>query len=267
MNPREAEPKLTYFSGIDRPVFDAPWQAQAFAMTLALHERGLFTWAEWADYLNRAIADAQAAGDPDRGDTYYAHWLTALERISAAKGLVTAGMLSNRRAAWDEAARSTPHGQPIELRRGPERRVNDETLAAYRATRYRVFTQPAIDLRIGETSAAMAALLARHGVVSAVFVTAFNPFSERLGVEDNAARQERLEAHLARAGFATIDGAGIDPAGRWPAEDSVLALGADRPAADALLTDFEQNAVVFVEADGGAELWLHPRLRGEARET
>jgi nitrile hydratase accessory protein len=217
------------------PVFDAPWQAQAFAMTLALHERGLFTWAEWADYLNRAIADAQAAGDPDRGDTYYAHWLTALERISAAKG--------------------------------PERRVNDETLAAYRATRYRVFTQPAIDLRIGETSAAMAALLARHGVVSAVFVTAFNPFSERLGVEDNAARQERLEAHLARAGFATIDGAGIDPAGRWPAEDSVLALGADRPAADALLTDFEQNAVVFVEADGGAELWLHPRLRGEARET
>ncbi|SAK54155.1 Nitrile hydratase beta subunit [Caballeronia arationis] len=103
------------------PVFDAPWQAQAFAMTLALHERGLFTWKEWAEYLNRAIADAQSAGDPDRGDTYYSHWLTALERISTAKGLVTSGMLTSRRADWDEAARATPHGQPIELRRRPER--------------------------------------------------------------------------------------------------------------------------------------------------
>lgn len=90
-------------------------------MTLALHERGLFTWREWAHYLNRAIADAQSAGDPDRGDTYYAHWLTALERICAAKGLVTGGMLSSRRADWEEAARTTPHGQPTELRRRPER--------------------------------------------------------------------------------------------------------------------------------------------------
>ncbi len=97
------------------PVFHAPWEAAAFAMTLALHERGLFTWNEWADHLHQAIRDAQAAGDPDRGDTYYVHWLTALERIVAAKGCVTSEVLLERRHAWDEAARRTPHGRPIEL--------------------------------------------------------------------------------------------------------------------------------------------------------
>lgn len=97
------------------PVFNAPWEAQAFAMTLALHERGMFSWGEWAACLNEAIRDAQAAGDADRGDTYYSHWLTALERISTIKGLVTDDSLLRRRNAWDAAARRTPHGQPIEL--------------------------------------------------------------------------------------------------------------------------------------------------------
>lgn len=102
------------------PVFRAPWEAQAFAMTLALHQRGAFTWIEWAAHLNRAIREAQHAGDPDLGDTYYQHWLTALERISSEKGLVDAGGLVQRRHDWEAAARRTPHGQPIELRRVDE---------------------------------------------------------------------------------------------------------------------------------------------------
>ncbi|HEY3595924.1 MAG TPA: nitrile hydratase accessory protein [Paraburkholderia sp.] len=110
---------LAHLPGLPRdeagPVFSAPWEAAAFAMTLALHERGLFTWAEWAEHLNHAIHDAQAAGDPDLGNTYYAHWLTALERIATAKGCVTSDVLLARRHAWDEAARRTPHGRPIEL--------------------------------------------------------------------------------------------------------------------------------------------------------
>jgi nitrile hydratase accessory protein len=99
----------------DGPVFNAPWEAQAFAMTLALHARGAFTWKEWAHTLHEAIRDAQSSGDPDHGDTYYVHWLTALERIATAKGLVSTGGLIQRRNEWDAAARRTPHGQPIEL--------------------------------------------------------------------------------------------------------------------------------------------------------
>jgi nitrile hydratase accessory protein len=97
------------------PVFREPWQAQAFAMTVKLHESGAFTWPEWAGYLARELQRAQAAGDPDLGDTYYSHWLAALERIVADKGLVGTAELARRKAQWAEAARDTPHGQPIEL--------------------------------------------------------------------------------------------------------------------------------------------------------
>jgi nitrile hydratase accessory protein len=97
------------------PVFREPWEAQAFAMALALHARGLFTWPEWAAALAQEIKRAQAAGDPDRGDTYYRHWLNALERLVSEKGVSDAATLARYQHAWDHAADRTPHGQPIEL--------------------------------------------------------------------------------------------------------------------------------------------------------
>jgi nitrile hydratase accessory protein len=100
----------------DGPVFREPWEAHAFAMALSLHARGLFTWPEWAAMLADEIKRAQAAGDPDRGDTYYHHWLATLERMVAAKGVAGADMLARYHDAWDRAADRTPHGMPIELR-------------------------------------------------------------------------------------------------------------------------------------------------------
>ena len=84
---------------VDGPVFREPWEAQAFAMALALHEKGLFTWKEWAAALADEIKRAQAAGDPDTGETYYRHWLATLENLVAAKTPVTretAASLSRR---------------------------------------------------------------------------------------------------------------------------------------------------------------------------
>jgi len=98
------------------PVFREPWEAQAFAMALALHERGVFTWSEWAVTLGNEIKRAQAAGDHDTGETYYRHWLATLERLIAAKGVTTEETLHRYRDAWDHAADRTPHGTPIELR-------------------------------------------------------------------------------------------------------------------------------------------------------
>jgi nitrile hydratase accessory protein len=97
------------------PVFAAPWEAQAFAMTLALYERGLFTWGEWAAALTREIRTAQQSADQDSGSSYYRHWLTALEQLVAEKGIAAEAVLAERRAAWDRAARAPPHGQPIVL--------------------------------------------------------------------------------------------------------------------------------------------------------
>lgn len=98
------------------PVFREPWEAQAFAMALALHARGVFTWPEWAATLSAEIKRAQQAGDPDTGETYYRHWLNALERLVTEKGLADARTLARYYDAWDHAADRTPHGAPIELR-------------------------------------------------------------------------------------------------------------------------------------------------------
>ena len=100
----------------DGPVFREPWEAQAFAMALALHARGLFTWNEWAAPLADEIKRAQASGDPDTGETYYRHWLATLERLIAANGVATSDTLQRYRDAWNHAADRTPHGSPIELK-------------------------------------------------------------------------------------------------------------------------------------------------------
>jgi nitrile hydratase accessory protein len=100
----------------DGPVFREPWEAQAFAMALALHARGLFAWTEWAQMLAKEIKRAQGSGDADTGQTYYRHWLATLEKLVAAKGVATSETLHRYREAWDRAADRTPHGSPIELK-------------------------------------------------------------------------------------------------------------------------------------------------------
>ena len=106
----------------DGPVFREPWEAQAFAMAVHLYARGVFTWGEWATALAAEIKAAQAAGDADTGETYYRHWLAALEKLAAAKALTSAGELGARRDQWDRAARATPHGRPIMLANDPQTR-------------------------------------------------------------------------------------------------------------------------------------------------
>lgn len=109
----EALPALPRDAG--GPVFAAPWEAQVFAITLSLHQQGLFTWPEWAKQLGAAIQRAKDAGDPDTGESYYAHWLDALENMLKLKGVAAEGQLESLQLAWDQAAKATPHGEPIEL--------------------------------------------------------------------------------------------------------------------------------------------------------
>jgi len=101
----------------DGPVFREPWEAEAFALAVTLQERGYFTWKEFAERLAAEIASARERGEPDDGTAYYLFWLSALEKLVAEKRLVGADELARRKTEWDEAARATPHGQPIELRR------------------------------------------------------------------------------------------------------------------------------------------------------
>ncbi len=97
------------------PIFNEPWEAQAFAITIALHRGGVFTWDEWAETLGGEIKAAQARGDPDTGATYYRHWLAAIERLVQQKGITNQESLARYQEAWHKAAGRTPHGEPIVL--------------------------------------------------------------------------------------------------------------------------------------------------------
>lgn len=102
-------------SFLEDPVFKEPWEAKAFAMTVSLHERGLFTWTEWAEALSGEIRAASATADADLGDMYYQHWLRALETIAGRKGATSPDELTSYNQAWAQAAERTPHGRAIEL--------------------------------------------------------------------------------------------------------------------------------------------------------
>lgn len=97
--------------------FTAPWEAQVFALVVSLQDRGLFTWAEWADALGRMIRP-DGAGEQVAD---YGHWLATLEHLLAERGVADPRSLDSRTAAWQRAARATPHGQPIRLENDPER--------------------------------------------------------------------------------------------------------------------------------------------------
>jgi nitrile hydratase accessory protein len=96
-------------------VFAEPWQAQAFALAIKLSELGHFTWKEWAAALAEELRSAADGGEPDDGSHYYEHWLATLERLVAAKGLSDTAAMLERKEAWADAYRHTPHGKPVEL--------------------------------------------------------------------------------------------------------------------------------------------------------
>jgi nitrile hydratase accessory protein len=102
------------------PIFDEPWEAQAFAMVVALHKAKLFSWGEWSAALSREIVAASQSGEHDPDGSDYSHWLSALETLVVEKGAASRSMLEQREAAWARAAEATPHGEPILLANEPQ---------------------------------------------------------------------------------------------------------------------------------------------------
>lgn len=94
----------------DEQVFSAPWQAQVFAMTVTLHERGVFTWPEWAQVLGKHVA----VGAVD-GTDYYERWADAFEEMLVEREVLSTAQVTEATAAWHAAAARTPHGRAIEL--------------------------------------------------------------------------------------------------------------------------------------------------------
>lgn len=99
------------------PVFAEPWQAQAFAMTVRLHEQGVFTWAEWAKALSREVHRPGRAAD---GRDYFDCWVAALSSLLSDRGVASETEQDALSHRWERAAEATPHGQPILLENAPD---------------------------------------------------------------------------------------------------------------------------------------------------
>jgi len=121
LSTREHSEKISALPRIPRdeegPVFAEPWQAQAFALAIKLSEQGYFTWKEWSAALAAELKRSEDRGEPDDGSHYYEHWLVALEQMVTSKGLADEAALLERKEAWADAYRHTPHGKPVVLRR------------------------------------------------------------------------------------------------------------------------------------------------------
>lgn len=98
------------------PVFPEPWAAEAFAMTVHLHERGLFTWGEWAETLSQELHQPGRAED---GSDYFDCWVAALSALLVKLGVSDADTILDLQKSWQRAAEATPHGKPIELSNDP----------------------------------------------------------------------------------------------------------------------------------------------------
>lgn len=108
-----ATPSLPFSD--DDPIFTAPWQAQAFAITVQLSEEGHFTWPEWVQYLSTEITAASDDVPGDSLDVYYRQWLAALEKLVTDKGLASRREMGRRKEDWRRAYQNTPHGSPVEI--------------------------------------------------------------------------------------------------------------------------------------------------------
>lgn len=95
--------------------FAEPWQARAFAIAVVASRQGCFTWSEWTQALGRELQRAADADSRIAAASYFDCWLSALQSLLVGGGAIGQAELHERRHAWEDAYRSTPHGKPVSL--------------------------------------------------------------------------------------------------------------------------------------------------------
>jgi hypothetical protein len=134
--------------------------------------------------------------------------------------------------------------------------IHPATVLAYQQTEYRVLGSVPAVLQVGVRCAPLVILHQLHHTDCSAFVTACNPRGELLDDAVNTQRQAALALEISRLGRLAIDGIGRHPQGGWPPEPSFLVPGLTRAAAQQLGRQFEQNAILWSDADAMPQLIL-----------
>ncbi len=137
-----------------------------------------------------------------------------------------------------------------------ESKLPPALIQAYRETDYRVLAEPSFVLTLGIASPELIWLYQVHKVACAAFITAFNPFSRELVLDENRRRRAGLAKELTRRSLDFVEGVGQHPSGDWPGEPSFLVLGLALEAAKSLGITYDQNAIIWCGADCVPDLIL-----------
>ena len=136
--------------------------------------------------------------------------------------------------------------------------IHPGLIRAYREAKYVIEADDPIFLKIGEASRQLSALLKDYQTKTAAFITAFNPFSETLGDDENHKAQSSLIKDIKTLGYSVINGYGQDVEEQWPRELSTLAFGITESEAESLSDKYGQNAFVWI---GSPDAYPSLRLR------
>ncbi len=108
---------LVVFSDVHNPsaVFEMPWHAEIFAMTVHLHKEGVFSWPDWTERFSNALAGAGVHHNLNGSNDYYNIWLDTFIQFIAEKGVTNEPAIDFLSEKWRKAYLCTPHGMPVTL--------------------------------------------------------------------------------------------------------------------------------------------------------
>ncbi len=137
-----------------------------------------------------------------------------------------------------------------------ETSISTATVDAYLATDYKVNTAEPFVLNVGQLSTELAEWFQTNNEDQAAYITAWNPFGEKISDDENHVAEQKLITEIESRGLSYLKGESIDPSGLWPSEPSLLVLGISLESAKLLVKRYHQDGFIYIGDDTKPQLIL-----------
>jgi len=111
-------------------------------------------------------------------------------------------------------------------------------------------------LNIGKPSAELAECFQTNHHHQAAYITAWNPFGEKISDDENHVAEQKLITEIESRDLSYLKGESSDPSGLWPSEPSLLILGIPLKSAKELVKRYHQNGFIYIGNDAKPQLIL-----------